>query len=151
MEDDEKNYFYTFSIFYKHFIKFMYRKNINHFVSGSFFGENCCMEILEISKEVFDASNGLNVVQDKSDSEFKDKYYSVNFSFYDNETDSYIEAVFNELTYTYRTTAEPCIYYDKNNNSIFPDFTSDQKFSQSYQIQYNEKGYWLVESINVQK
>ena len=101
-------------------------KNHNYFFTGSFEGELCRMEVLEISEEEYDSFNGINVVQDKSDSEYKGKYYSICFSYFDETSNNYVQAVFENLTYTYRTTAEPCIYYDDKNNSIQPESTSQK-------------------------
>lgn len=119
-------------------------KNVNYFVAGPFVGENCYMDVLEITEEKYGLADGINVVQDQSDSAYNGKFYSISLYVYDDSTDTYTQAIFDNLSYTYRTTAEPCMYYDKNENYIKPDFKKNQTHSQSYSISYNEKGYSLT-------
>lgn len=105
----------------------------NYFIEGVFSNAEYKLVITVIDYETFKINEGRNVVTDESFKR-KNQYYQILLYKIDNEEK--LEMTFYDLTLRTVTTAEPCYYLDKNDNSIAPH-TNQQVIG--YEIEYDKK------------
>ena len=119
-------------------------KRNQYFVEGDFIGEEivqdhtflddrATLSIKNISKEEFDASNGVDVVKDYNGGQ--NPYFSICLKVKD-EKDEYQDCHFYDLEFR---MADYCLYVDKNSNRLVPDYYDSNKggkVSDYYNISY---------------
>ena len=105
----------------------------NNFEEGVFTNEEYRLTVTAIDGETFTSKNGVNVVEDRSANR-KNQYYEVVLCKLGEE--GYTEITFNNLTFSVKTTAEPCYYEDQSGNSIAPQTIRGEM---EYVIYYNQE------------
>lgn len=121
-------------------------KRTNFIVPGEFYGENLgvtfYLNINKISRDDFDAADGLNVLEDFAN---PNNYYSIDFYYIDDD-DNKINLPFENFKYT-STSMQPVTYIDDYKNYFTPMIMNKNELSTQlfdkyfYSIDYNRYNY----------
>ncbi len=121
-------------------------KRTNFVVPGEFYGENLgvtfYLNINKISRDDFDAADGLNVLEDFAN---PNNYYSIDFYYIDDD-DNKINLPFENFKYT-STSMQPVTYIDDYKNYFTPMIMNKNELSTQlfdkyfYSIDYNRYNY----------
>lgn len=121
-------------------------RRTNFIVPGEFYGENLgvtfYLNINKISKDDFDAANGLNVLEDFAN---LNNYYSINLYCIDDD-DNKINLPFENFKHT-STSMQPVTYIDDYKNYFTPMIMNKNELSTQlsdkyfYSIDYNRYNY----------
>lgn len=121
-------------------------KRTNFVVPGEFYGENLgvtfYLNINKISRDDFDAADGLNVLEDFAN---PNNYYSIDLYYIDDD-DNKINLPFENFKYT-STSMQPVTYIDDYKNYFTPMIMNKNELSTQlfdkyfYSIDYNRYNY----------